>query len=549
MSGSRGPQGGAPPKIYLEIDAAIRRDDIGTAIGLARQAMQHGLRHPVLFNLRAYWHETEGRFAAACSDLESALAMVPGDPRILNTLGRCRTAKGDFGKAVDALRAAIVAEPGFAEAHYNEGFACEQLGELDLAWACYERALQSAPNMIDATARLASLASRRGDRAQARALADRVLAAEPRHTIAAFAHIVCDLAEGKFAQAEQRARAVAQDPAVIPQAHVNAVSFVADALDGQGRYAEAFASYAQANDGLRALFKNRFEGAGGLETGRALARRLAREFAALPASSWQPQEPPPALPFGAAGAVFLMGFPRAGTTLLGQILAAHSRIATIEEKPLLGEGLEAFIRKPGGLAQLAKLPRGEIERHRRLFFEHARNEGVALEGRVVVDQTPLNTLHLPLIAKLFPDARIVFALRDPRDVVLSCYRRLFVVNAYVYEFLTLDGTARFYDETMSLAQTFRSSLPPAVLDIRNEDLVADFEGQTRRLCDFLGLAYEDAMADFARGAKARRIATPSAMQVTKGLKSDSIGHWRNYETQMAPVLPVLAPWVERYGYE
>ena len=538
-----------PPKLFLDVDAAMRRGDMAGAITLARRGLERGYRDPVLFNLRAYWHESEGRFAAACADLERALSLAPGDARILNALGRCRTANGQFALAIDALRAAIAIEPGLAAAYYNEGFACEQLGELELAWASYERALQRAPDMIDATARLASLASRRGDRAQARALADRVLAVEPRHAIAAFAHIVCDLAEGKFPEAEQRARAVAEDPAAIPQAHINAVSFVADALDGQGRHAEAFACYTQANDGLRALFKDRFEGAGGLETGRALARRLAREFAALPASSWQPQEPPPALPFGAAGAVFLMGFPRAGTTLLGQILAAHSRIATIEERPLLREGLGTFIQKPGGLAQLAKLPRGEIERHRRLFFEHAREEGAALEGRVVVDQTPLNTLHLPLIAKLFPDARIVFALRDPRDVVLSCYRRLFVVNAYVYEFLTLDGTARFYDETMSLAQAFRRDLPPAVLDIRNEDLVADFEGRTRRLCDFLGLAYEDAMADFARGAKARRIATPSAMQVTKGLKSDSIGHWRNYETQMAPVLPVLAPWVERYGYE
>jgi len=537
-----------PPRLFLDVDAAMRRGDMPTAIGLARQGIERGFADAVLFNLRAYWHETEGRFPAACADLERALRLAPGDARILNALGRCRTSNGQFAQAIDALKAAIEADPGLALAHYNEGFAYEQLGELDLAWDAYGRALERDRDMTDATARLASLASRRGDRAQARTLADRALAAEPGHAIAAFAHVVCDLAEGKFAEAERRARAVADNPAAIPQARINALSFVGDALDGQGRYADAFACYVRANDGLRSLVRSRFEGAGAQETGRALARRLTREFAAVPHASWRPAGPPSPLPLGAAGVVFLLGFPRAGTTLLGQILAAHSHVTTIEEKPLLREGLEAFIHKPGGLARLASLAHSDIERQRRLFFEHARGDGLAVEGRVIVDQTPLNTLHLPLIAKLFPESRIVFAGRDPRDVVLSCFRRLFVVNPYVYEFLTLEGSARFYDETMQLAEAFRKHLPVDWHDIRNEDLVADFDGETHRLCDFLGLAYEDALADFARGARARRIATPSAMQVIRGIRGDGIGHWRNYEAQLAPVLPVLAPWVERFGY-
>jgi hypothetical protein len=246
--------------------------------------------------------------------------------------------------------------------------------------------------------------------------------------------------------------------------------------------------------------------------------------------------------------VFLVGFPRAGTTLLGQILAAHSRVVTIVERPLLGVALREFIQSPEGLARLAALPPAEIERHRRQFWRNVEILGVPVQGKVLVEQTPLNTLHLPLVAKLFPEAKVVFALRDPRDVVLSCFRRLFVINDYVYEFLTLEGTAHFYAETMELASRFREGLPLSVADVRNEDLVADFEGRTRTLCDFLGLTYEDSMRSFAGAAAARQIATPSAVQVLKGISREGIGHWRNYQGQLEPILPILAPWVQGFGY-
>jgi hypothetical protein len=101
---------------------------------------------------------------------------------------------------------------------------------------------------------------------------------------------------------------------------------------------------------------------------------------------------------------------------------------------------------------------------------------------------------------------------------------------------------------MALASQYRDRLPLSVLDVRNEDLVADFDGQTRRLCDFLGLAFEDSMRGFAGSAAARQIATPSAIQVLKGISGEGVGHWRNYQGQLEPVLPILAPWVERFGY-
>ncbi|HKD22416.1 MAG TPA: sulfotransferase, partial [Rhizomicrobium sp.] len=175
--------------------------------------------------------------------------------------------------------------------------------------------------------------------------------------------------------------------------------------------------------------------------------------------------------------------------------------------------------------------------------------GVDCENRILVDKQPFNTVRLPLIARLFPDAKIIFCLRDPRDVVLSCFRRRFTANAANAEFLSLDGAAQLYDRVMRLASVYGDRLPLAVHPIRNEDLVADFDAQMLALCDFAGIEWSGNFREFAERSAARHVATPSAPQILKGLGRDGIGHWRKYESDLAPVLPLLSGWAERFGYD
>src|SRR5689334_17962819 len=111
--------------IHRDIEAALARDDIKVATALARNALDAGLTHPRLLDLRAFWHESEGRYAEACEDLQAALALAPGNAQLLNQLGRCRTANGELIAGVEACRASIAADPAYAAAHYNEGVALE----------------------------------------------------------------------------------------------------------------------------------------------------------------------------------------------------------------------------------------------------------------------------------------------------------------------------------------------------------------------------------------------------------------------------------------
>jgi hypothetical protein len=235
--------------------------------------------------------------------------------------------------------------------------------------------------------------------------------------------------------------------------------------------------------------------------------------------------------------------------LLEQVLAAHPRVGTLEEAPTLATAYQAFLSGPDACAALMKLDAQEAAAWTGHYWQGVRERGVDVAGRVFVDKQPAGSVYLPIIARLFPRARILFALRDPRDLVLSCFRQAFRMNAMTYAFTDLADTAACYDACMRLAEAARARLPLAWADLRHEALVEDFDAELARILDFLGLEPDPAMSDFAEAAGARTIRTPSAHQVRAGLNRRGLGRWRSYRSELAPVLPILAPWVERFAYE
>jgi hypothetical protein len=122
------------------------------------------------------------------------------------------------------------------------------------------------------------------------------------------------------------------------------------------------------------------------------------------------------------------------------------------------------------------------------------------------------------------------------------------MNPSMYQLLTLEGAAAFYDSVMTLSEIYRDVLPLPQHDVRYESLVEDFEGTARAACEFIGIEWDPGLFDFAARARTRGIATPSAAQVARGLNREGEGVWRRYREQMTPVLPILQPWVERFGY-
>lgn len=248
---------------------------------------------------------------------------------------------------------------------------------------------------------------------------------------------------------------------------------------------------------------------------------------------------------GADDPVFLVGFPRSGTTLLDTILMGHPRIMVMEEQP----PLNIVDRELGGLAAVAGLDANGLRAARDHYFREVEAIQPLEPGKLLVDKSPLFLTKAALIARLFPDARFILALRHPCDVVLSCFMSNFRLNNAMSNFLRLEDAAEFYDLVFSHWERSRALLPLNVHTIVYERLVEDVEGQVRPLFDWLGLDWHAQALDHRSTAKGRGlITTASYSQVTEPIYKRAAGRWTRYRKELEPILPVLQPWIEKFGY-
>ena len=530
-----------------QIDALVRRSDLASAADLSVQALADGVEHPTLLNLAAQKSYREGRLEEAVGLLKRARSLSPRDPHVQNSLGICLRALGRLEQAREAYDAAIRIDPRLAAAHFNRASILEDLNDITGAKAGYEAAGQLDRTYAEPVAGLAWLAAQNGDATEARSHGQRALSLSPRNVLARMALASADLHARDLAPASERLDQLQRDPELSGANRAIVLGLVGDLNDAADRPAQAFEAYQVANAELKRINAPWFE-APGKEGALARARRLAAWFEAADPVQWKVA--PEARPRAADPAVhvFLVGFPRSGTTLLENVLAAHPRVVSLEEKDCLAPAIEAHLGSNEGIEKLAGIGSGEAARQRDAYWAQVRRHGVEPRGKVFIDKMPLMSVNLPLVAKLFPRARILFARRDPRDVVLSCFRRRFGMNPSMYQLLTLEGAGAYYDEVMRLCAIYRDLLALPQHLIRYESLVDDFDATARAACEFLGLEWDESLHDFAAKARTRGISTPSAAQVARGLNREGQGAWRRYRQHMAPVLPVLQPWVEAFAY-
>ena len=219
----------------------------------------------------------------------------------------------------------------------------------------------------------------------------------------------------------------------------------------------------------------------------------------------------------------------------------------LEERPTLAATEAPFLAAPDGFARLGTLDRKGLEPYRAAYWSAVRDHGAEVFGKRFIDMNPMRGISLPIIARLFPAARIVVMRRDPRDVVWSCFRRHFAATPTGYALSDLTGAARHYAAMMTLMAACLDRLPIAAHILRYEDLVTDFDGTVDRLCAFTGMPWNEGMRRFDLTAARRGVTTASVRQVRLGL-FDGRGQWRRYERHLAPILPILQPWVDRFGY-
>lgn len=574
-------------------------------LGLAQQATGRHRQAATTFHrlaqmrpgVSAYWNNLAvacrqaGDLPASEQALLTALSLAPDDAEVHYNLGLLYMQQQRWILARQTLLDAAQLDPHFIEARLQAAYACYVCGDNTQQEAMLRGAIDWPAQPAEQALVLSAMLSVQGNLDAAlhtlahahvpdepaagamrlRIAAQRVLLYErnnrtdaaqdelrrlPLGTLDALpldaqqaradgwrAHAALAMRRGAYAEADalyQRVLACAIDD----ESQASAAFGLASARDRQGQYPEAWQALQKAHAIQLDIARN------------VVPELLAADSQPLQVTGgsvgqaaradWKPLSSPGSR----QSPVFVVGFPRSGTTLLEQMLDAHPDFRSMDERAYIHdliEGMELVGQHyPADLANLTQKDADQLRSvYRRMVGEVLPDLG----ERRLVDKNPLNMLCLPMIMRLFPHARIILCLRHPCDVLLSCSMQPFRSPAFMVLCSSLQRLAQGY--VRAFEQWYRDveAFAPQVLEWRYESVVSQFDDQVARLGTFLETADTSPMTRFAEHARHKRfISTPSYAQVTEGVHGKAVDRWQNYREQFEPVLPVLQPWIDRLGY-
>lgn len=501
---------------------------------VAEAAIARGESHEILFTLAAQLRLESGDYYGAVALYLRAIELAPDNPDVLSAAADSMRYTGQLKEAVALFDQAIACEQTTVSAWYGRALALEAEGRLDEAQLSYMRVTELAPTLAVGFAGLAILQVQLGDIAQALKNARRAQALGPNEYSTMMACARCEIADGKHQIAVKYLRALLEPSALSAENDVLARQLLGDSLDKLGLIDEAFNSYALANERFAHLHIAHNATPIALHAINSINSGLAK------LSDGELRSSIATIPNAAASHVFLLGYPRSGTTMAEQIIATIPDVVSLEEAATFSTA-EKYL-SDEGIAKLAGLNEDEITQLRNDYWDVVAKAGVNVCGQTFVDMDPLKGSALPLIARIFPDAKVVIMHRDPRDVVWSCYRHSFIYSPTSYEFTSLSRAANHFCAMMNLIRRCVETMPLNVHILSYEEIVRDFDNTTRALCSFLDLPWSSGLHEFDATARARAIRTASGPQVRQAL-FDGTGQWRRYERYMTPILPLLEPWI------
>ncbi len=492
-----------------------------------------------LFNLGRVL-ERQARPLEAVGYYQAAIEADPRHADAFNSLGLLLKSLNRLPAAREALETACDLSPGSAGFRANLGNLLRRMGEPDLAIGQFAQALDLAPGSRAALLGLATTLEQASRLPEARQTAERVLSAFDGDPNALLIVAQCDLREQGPDAARRRLAGI--DPDRLSDESRRAFHFLeGQILDRSGDADAAFAAFRTANrlaaGSVSGLYDKDAYRRGLADRRRIFSPERLRGFAASPSAG---EAPAP---------VFLVGFPRSGTTLLEQVLDSHPMIQTIGETEAT-----ATLKGPGtrdaaaAAAWLDSLTEDGVRDLRKAYRAAAASLVERRPGTLLLDKLPLNMVDAGYIWRAFPDARFLFALRHPCDVCLSCFMQDFRVNDAMASFFTVEDAARLYVEAMDLWRHYRRHLPLRVREVRYEDTVRDLEAQARAVLGFLGLPWDDRVLSYADHAKRKAVLTPSYSQVTEGIHDRARGRWTRYADHMAAAQRLLDPDIDILGY-
>ncbi len=357
---------------------------------------------------------------------------------------------------------------------------------------------------------------------------------------------------GELEVAARTLRELTRVAGAPPMLHVRAWSELCQIRDRQGDYLGAIDAIERAKAILRGFPRAAEMSRQAAALNDAFARlysELDETLLARWATLELPQED------HSAGIAHLLGFPRSGTTLLEQVLDAHPKILSAPERAIFSKQIFPAICQVDGRqvisleALKSTSPDVLIRERNRYLGCHQEVHGQALKRRVHLDKNPNHTSLMAGLFRLFPESRFIFALRDPRDVVVSAYLRYFPLSEFSASFLTWGSTCSLYAHEMNVWLRMRHLMNDNWIEVRYEDTVKDVQQQSRRVFRFLGLNWDEAVKDYRDHTRQKVINSPSHAEARQPVYTHAIGRWKNYQRYVEPYLERLEPFVQTFAYD
>jgi tetratricopeptide (TPR) repeat protein len=499
----------------------------------------------------AIQHVNNGRAAPALASYRDLVQQFPGVTQLWAELGLAAIGDLEFTLADQAFQRAMELAPTDAALLVFIGTQYSQFRRMDQALACLKRAVALDPSAANARLTLASWLERNRRLDEAWECVETRLAQHPKDGQALYLKAFLLHRKGLNGEAETALRDLLKsDPLPPSDVQSNANYLLGRVLDAFGQYAEALRCLGEAKT-LRGQTMNTAALEQIYEKVDQTRREVLAELTTATLGRWREEAADAPCPHPLA---ILCSAPRSGTTLIEQILGAHPEILVFDESYAFLTEVQDKILLPQQarwitlkfLNELTAAERAQmIGRYcKSLLRETEENPG----ARLLLDKSPSRTAWLHVWLRLFPQSKVIIALRDPRDVIISCYFQNIPLSWASVGFLSLKGTARFYATCMDEWLRMRELGGFEWIETRYEDVVGNLEVEGRRVTNFLGLPWHEAQMAYYDTAFRKYLYSPTYNEVTKPVHNRAVGRWKHYAEALAPLQASLEPYCRAFGY-
>ena len=533
--------------------------------------------YPDGFNNLGVTLQELGELQEAKEVLNKALSIKPDYAEAHYNMGKVLKDQGNFEGSIGSSQKALSINPNYAEAHFTLGKVHQNQGFLEEAIKAYKKALSLKPDYPEAHLNIGNIFSYQGKLDNSLEEYKKVILLNPYHANAWVnaaealeQHNKLELLEVWLEKAFRVFDVVPSDIKVLKSKlfwrtnnkkeaskiifniNINTLSEIrkqdylqlkAKCFEYYKDFGKAFECFIEMNS--IAKISNEYKKCNTDEYFKNLKNELAflKAKPSLTTSLLKAQKLK-------LNPVFLVGFPRSGTTLLDTILRSHSQIKVVEEQPsfILAQN---YIHKNTRNDTMRKdNPKDFLHEARKIYeSEFKIHIGNVSANKTYVDKYPLNLLNAHLIQKLYPETKFILALRHPMDTILSCWMQNFQLNDAMANMTDLDRTVEFYCVAMETFMVSCDKYNLSIHKIRYEDLLEDLNHETSKLLNFLDLKWENKMQNYRQTAlKRNKINTPSYSQVIQPIYKDAKFRWINYEKYLSKYLKQLDPWIKEFGY-